>query len=67
MNNDMNYDEITVGDCLEQFEYKNETVLLNDGKVAGFVKNEEKNSKNEKENSCYRFSNGVASITSDNK
>ena len=23
--------------------------------------------KNEKENSCYRFSNGVASITSDNK
>ena len=43
INNDMNYDEITVGDCLEQFEYKNETVLLNDGKVAGFVKNEEKN------------------------
>jgi hypothetical protein len=42
MNNDMNYDEITVGDCLEQFEYKNETVLLNDGKVAEFVKNEEK-------------------------
>lgn len=43
MNNDMNYDEITVGDCLEQSEYKNETVLLNDGKVTGFVKNEEKN------------------------
>jgi hypothetical protein len=42
-NNDMNYDEITIEDCLEQYEYKNETVLLNEGKVAGFVKNEEKN------------------------
>ena len=42
-NNMMNYDEITIEDCLEQAEYENETVLLNDGKVAGFVKNEEKN------------------------
>ena len=31
-NNDMNYDEITIEDCLEQYEYKNETVLLNEGK-----------------------------------
>ena len=42
-NNDMNYDKITIEDCLEQYEYKNEAVLLDEGKVAGFVKNEEKN------------------------
>ena len=43
MNNDnnMNYEEITIGDCIEQFTYKNQAVVVNDGKVVGFVKNED--------------------------
>lgn len=33
----INYDEITYDDCLEQYTYKNKAVLLNDGKVIGFI------------------------------
>lgn len=36
----INYDEVTIEDCLEQFEYKNRTVVINDGKVMGFLKDE---------------------------
>lgn len=34
----INYDEVTIEDCLEQFEYKNQVVVVNDGKVMGFLK-----------------------------
>lgn len=36
----INYDEVTIEDCLEQFEYKNRTVVINDGKVMRFLKDE---------------------------
>ena len=38
----INYDEVTIEDCLEQFEYKNQVVVVNDGKVIGFLKKGEK-------------------------
>lgn len=32
----INMDNITVGDCIELFEYKNTRVVINDGNVIGF-------------------------------
>lgn len=33
---EINMDNITVGDCMELFEYKNTRVVINDGNVVGF-------------------------------
>ena len=33
---EINMDNITVGDCIELFEYKNTRVVINDGNVIGF-------------------------------
>ena len=33
---EINKDNITVGDCIELFEYKNTRVVINDGNVVGF-------------------------------
>lgn len=32
----MNADAITVQDCIDMFEYKVQTVLINDGHIVGF-------------------------------
>jgi hypothetical protein len=32
----MNMEEITLDDCLDNFEKKNKTTIINDVKVAGF-------------------------------
>lgn len=32
----MNMEEITLDDCLDNFEKKNKTTIINDGKVVGF-------------------------------
>lgn len=36
----INWNEVTIEDCLEQFIYKNKSVLINDGKIIGFVEKE---------------------------
>ena len=33
---EINMDNITVGDCMELFEYKNTRVVINDVNVVGF-------------------------------
>lgn len=33
---EINMDNITTGDCIELFEYKNTRVVINDGNVIGF-------------------------------
>lgn len=38
----MNYDEITIEDCIEMFEKKGMTTVINDGKVVEFVKEDDK-------------------------
>lgn len=34
----MNYDTVTIQDCLENYEKKNKSVVINDGQVIEFVK-----------------------------
>lgn len=34
----MNYNEITIEDCIEMFEKKGMTTVINDGEVIGFAK-----------------------------
>ncbi len=38
----MNNEAITIQDCIEMFEYKGCTTVLNDGKVIGFEKENSK-------------------------
>lgn len=33
----INYEEVTVHDCLVQYEMNDKTVIINDGKVLGFL------------------------------
>ena len=33
---DINYETITVQDCIEMLEMKNQTTVINDGNVIGF-------------------------------
>lgn len=39
----INTERVTVGDCLDNYYYKDKTVLINDGKIINF-KTEQKNS-----------------------
>lgn len=32
----MNTDVITIQDCIDMFEYKSQTVIINDGHIVGF-------------------------------
>lgn len=34
----MNVEKITVQDCIDMFNMKNEAVIINDGKITGFQK-----------------------------
>lgn len=36
MNDQINMDSITIGDCIELYECKNTRVIINDGKITGF-------------------------------
>ena len=38
MNDQINMDSITVGDCIELFKCKNTRVIINDGNIIGFEK-----------------------------
>lgn len=33
----MNYEAITIQDCLDMYEKKNQATIINDGKVIGFI------------------------------
>ena len=39
----LNYEVVTVGDCLDNFEKKGKSAVINDGKVIGFEEGEQKN------------------------
>lgn len=34
----MNYENITIQDCIENFTMEGKTVVINDGQVLGFIK-----------------------------
>ena len=38
MREDINAVAITIDDCIVMYEYKNETTIINDGKIIGFEK-----------------------------
>ena len=38
MDETINYEAITIEDCEDNYELKHETVILNDGKIIGFTK-----------------------------
>lgn len=33
----MNYEFVTVEDCIDMYEKKDQTVIINDGKIIGFA------------------------------
>lgn len=36
----MNLEKVTVQNCIDMYDLKNQTVILNDGKVIGFTEKE---------------------------
>ena len=42
----INLDRVTVGDCLDNFKFKNKVVLINDGQVVGFKTEKRKSTTN---------------------
>ena len=39
----LNYEVVTVGDCIDNFNMKGKVAVINDGKVIGFEEGEQKN------------------------
>lgn len=47
--NRLNYDAISVQDCIDMYEKKDKTTIINNGKVVGFDEKERMNKNNEQD------------------
>lgn len=45
--NRLNYDAVSVQDCIDMYEKKDKTTIINNGKVVGFDEKERMNKNNE--------------------